>query len=716
MPKWTGDYSPNYDDCPTEDVGCAVSSRIVRFTVVGEEAVAPKVLVTDWCQQYFSHSAGALEFGADGFLYASGGEGARYDNETYDVGQFGDNPCHDPVNAGGRLRAQDVRTLADPTSLSGSVIRINKRTGKPVTTNPLYGNAKADTNAQRIVAHGFRNPFRMAFRPGTSDLYVGDVGESRYEEINHVGTGRDRLHNLGWPCFEGPQRYPGIARVPLCGSLEAADVEVPFFKYDHIEEVTYEEDCQHDTGSVSALAFAEDPGFPTGMRHGLVFGDYARNCIWYLPPTDPARSSVPDSGHPRILVEHAGTPVDLFTGADGELYYVDIGIGADYQNIGGKIHRISYDPDRPVARLALAAGSVPYGDAPLDVTFDAGDSTDPNLPDVLSYRWDLDGDGVYDTPLSEDPTITHRFTDGTQNVVVTVEVSDRPVVGEGRTDTAQLTVYPGDHPPAVTMFEPAPQHQWEVGEDFDFSGSATDPDEAQLPLESYSWAFTMQHCPGSCHSHPLLAVESTQGGSFTTIDHELPSYILARLTVTDERGLAVTVTRRVNPYTLRVVLGTSPGGLRYVVDGSARTAASAQRMIAGAKVSLTAPRRQYRNGLLWRFRSWPGRRPLSHTVVVPRQDEFVHRATFVPVRHRLTVTTSPAGLAYSALRGQRRGPLTRQVQVGYRVGVAAPRVQRYRGFRYVFVRWSDGGAASHTFRMPDDDTVRRAVYRRAGRA
>ena len=91
VPKWSGDYSPNYDECPTEADGCAVSNRIMRFTVVDDaddRGGRPLVLVTDWCQQYFSHSAGALEFGADGFLYASGGEGARYENnESYDIGQ-----------------------------------------------------------------------------------------------------------------------------------------------------------------------------------------------------------------------------------------------------------------------------------------------------------------------------------------------------------------------------------------------------------------------------------------------------------------------------------------------------------------------------------------------------------------------------------------------------------------------------------------------------
>ena len=140
-------------------------------------------------------------------------------------------------------------------------------------------------------------------------------------------------------------------------------------------------------------------------------------------------------------------------------------------------------------------------------------------------------------------------------------------------------------------------------------------------------------------------------------------------------------------------------------------------MIAGAQVQVTAPRRQYRNGLLWRFQRWPYNRPLSHTFTLPRRTgDYVYKATFVPVRHQLRVVTSPGGLRFSANRGQRRGSYTVRAQVGYRVGLTAPRTQVYRGFRYVFVRWSDGGAASHSFRMPDRDAVRRAVFRRAGRA
>ena len=75
------------------------------------------------------------------------------------------------------LRSQDIRTTGDPVGLDGAIIRINPNNGNPSSGNPLEGNASA--NAERMIAHGFRNPFRMTFRPGHSDLYVGDVGNGR---------------------------------------------------------------------------------------------------------------------------------------------------------------------------------------------------------------------------------------------------------------------------------------------------------------------------------------------------------------------------------------------------------------------------------------------------------------------------------------------------------------------------------------------------------
>ncbi|MBT8214830.1 MAG: VCBS repeat-containing protein, partial [Acidimicrobiia bacterium] len=137
-----------------------VSNKLSRWEVdltnslVGSE----QVLIHDWCQVFESHSAGDLEFGPDGYLYATAGDGASF---TYS--DSGPDACADPVNEGGSLRVQDVLTSvggegADPVGLDGSVIRVDPLTGDAAPGNPLAGGAIAGDD--RIIAHGLRNPFR----------------------------------------------------------------------------------------------------------------------------------------------------------------------------------------------------------------------------------------------------------------------------------------------------------------------------------------------------------------------------------------------------------------------------------------------------------------------------------------------------------------------------------------------------------------------------
>jgi hypothetical protein len=109
-PRW-GTAGQTGDPCPTPPGptadGCVVSGRLSRLQANGNQAGPEQVLIEDWCQQYPSHSVGDLEFGADGALYASGGDGASFG--FTDRGQVG-TPCDDPPNEGGALRAQDLRT------------------------------------------------------------------------------------------------------------------------------------------------------------------------------------------------------------------------------------------------------------------------------------------------------------------------------------------------------------------------------------------------------------------------------------------------------------------------------------------------------------------------------------------------------------------------------------------------------------------------------
>ena len=118
--------------------------------------ISEQVLLESWCQIENSHSVGMLSFGPDGALYLSHGDGASYNYVDY--GQ--DGGCSDPVNEGGALRAQDLRTSGDPVGFNGVLLRLDPDTGTAYPGNPLGGGA--NTEDDRIISYGFRNPFRSS--------------------------------------------------------------------------------------------------------------------------------------------------------------------------------------------------------------------------------------------------------------------------------------------------------------------------------------------------------------------------------------------------------------------------------------------------------------------------------------------------------------------------------------------------------------------------
>ena len=153
-PQWgTGALG---DDCPNppgaNTNGCVVTGRLSRLNInQGSWPLGPgdeEVLVTDWFNQFPSHTVGSLIFGPDGALYASGGDGANFDYADY--GQTSSDPgANDPPNEGGALRSQDLRTSGDTVTLDGTIIRVSPSTGDALPGNPLYGSG--DPNTRRIV-------------------------------------------------------------------------------------------------------------------------------------------------------------------------------------------------------------------------------------------------------------------------------------------------------------------------------------------------------------------------------------------------------------------------------------------------------------------------------------------------------------------------------------------------------------------------------------
>jgi PKD repeat protein len=622
-PRWgsPGVYS---DPCPTPpgptDDGCVVSARLSRLQASGNVMTGgEQVLVEDWCQQYPSHSIGTVEFGRDGALYASGGDGASFN--FADWGQDGSppNPCGDPPGGagvalapptaeGGALRSQDLRTMSnpvslDPVSLDGSIIRVDPATGAALPDNPLIGSP--DANARRIIAYGMRNPFRFTARPGTDELWVGDVGWNTWEEINRVLDSNDStVENFGWPCYEGNGRQSGYdgANLNICESLYGLPgaVTAPYHAYNHSANVVAGETCPTGSSSVAGLEFefaAAQNSYPTEYDDALFFADYSRDCIWVMQK---GANGYPAPGLIRTFVAGAANPVNLENGPGGDLFYVDFD--------GGTIRRITYtSANQPPVAVATATPTT--GAAPLQVSFDGSGSSDPD-GETLSYAWDLDGDGAFDDSTAARPTYTYTTTG---SYTATLRVTDSN--GASATDSVAITV--GNTPPTAAINSPAAGTTWKVGDVINFSGSATDTQDGTLPASALSWDLILHHCPSNCHTHPLQTYAGVAGGSFTTPDHEYPSYLELKLTATDSGGLTDTKTVRLDPRTVNLTFSTIPGGLQLAFNGTASTTTFTRTVIVGSTNTVSAVSPQQKGKKAYSFSSWSDGGAQTHSITAP---------------------------------------------------------------------------------------------------
>lgn len=622
-PRW-GSAGITSDSCPsppgpTAD-GCVVSGRLSRLRAAGNTMTGnEQVLIEDWCQQYPSHSVGSLAFGADGALYVSAGDGASFN--FVDYGQDGSpkNPCGDPPvpvggsqtppsAQGGALRSQDLRSSGDPVGLNGTILRVDPATGEGLPGNPLY--SSTDPNARRIVASGLRNPFRFGIRPDTNEVWMGDVGWDSTEEINRLANPIDgAADNFGWPCYEGPSRQPGYdaANLSVCDDLYAegsSGVVSPEFSYRHSEAVVPNETCPTGSSSVAGVAFAPSSGgsYPAQYDGALFFADYSRRCIWVVPP---AANGLPDFAQRQTFVIDAVRPVDLQIGPEGDLYYVDLG--------GGAIHRIRYTQ----APTAIATAQPVNGLAPLTVQFDGRDSSDVG-GGPITHAWDLNGDGAFDDSTSATPTYTYMES-GTYTVRLQVTDTD------GARDTASVEISAGNTAPEPVIDAPLSTTRWKVDDQIVFSGHATDAQDGDLPSSALSWSLVLQHCPSTCHAHPLQSIDETAGGSFVAPDHDYPTHLELSLTATDSNGATSSTTLRLDPQTVAVEFRTDPPGLVLAVGSASGPTPFTRTVISGSTLSLSAPSPQPLDSEFYHFESWSDQGAGTHTVVVSEPATYTAR-------------------------------------------------------------------------------------------
>ena len=592
------------DSCDVPDEGCVKAGRVAKLTLDGNRMVSHQVLLEATCQPTAAHAINDVQFGPDGALYVTAGEGA---SAWYaDYGQRG-NLCGDPpapagaaqsatTSEGGALRAQDARSTGDPLQLNGALARIHPDTGAGFTGNPYL--THSDPNMRRLVAFGMRNPFRFAFRPGSKEVYIGDVGWNTADEIDVVADVDDAVvENFGWPCYEGTPRQRAYDNLDntLCESLyDDGSASPPFYEYLHAEPFLATSSCPaNDAGSVSGLRFYDGGSFPPEYHGALFFVDYARSCLMVMKAGQDGRP------RPSTLAEFSSArwPVDLEVGPDGALYYLDI--------YGGQLHRISYTSSNRVPTAALAAepSSGPVGTT---VEFDASGSRDPE-GGQLTYSWDLDGDGTFGD--AGGATARRTYTE-VGRVTVAVQVTD----AGGLSATSTLTVDIGAAPPEVAITVTEGSGTWTTGQRLSFAGSAREAGGSPIPSSALTWSSTLFHCEQvGCHPHPLSGGTGT-AYSVVMPDHSAPAYLEVQLTARSSSGVDASTQVRLDPITTTLTLSSEPPGLQVGFDDEVLTTPATRPVIVGSQHSVSAAD-QTLDGSVYRFDSWSDGGGAAHNVL-----------------------------------------------------------------------------------------------------
>jgi glucose/arabinose dehydrogenase len=263
---------------------------IAEYAVTGDGTIDPGTqrVVLEVDQPFGNHNAGDLAFGPDGLLYVPLGDG----------GSGGD-----PQRNGG-----------NPATLLGSILRIDPTPGAdlPYTVppdNPFAdgGSLAGVSGAPEVWAWGVRNPWKIAFDPVTEELWIPDVGQNEFEEINVVapadGSPAGRGADFGWSAFEGNERFNGDV-------TDTGRTTPPVLTYRHSDGCSISGGVPYRGSAIAELA----PAF--------VYSDFCTGTIWAL---DLAES------RNLTLLEGFTDVAAVRAGPDGELYVLER---------TGSVHRI----------------------------------------------------------------------------------------------------------------------------------------------------------------------------------------------------------------------------------------------------------------------------------------------------------------------------------------------------------------------------------------
>lgn len=532
-------------------------NRLSRFAQNGDVAAGGETVLMDFEPlSATNHNGGAIHFGPDGKLYVAVGENSV---------------------------ASHSQSLSNRL---GKMLRLNPD-GTIPTDNPFFNSA---TGLNRSIwALGLRNPFTFAFQPGTGRMFINDVGQSTWEEINEGVAGA----NYGWPNSEGNTTNPAHRS--------------PIYAYGH--SGTTEWGCAIAGG---AFYNPDTPTFPAEYAGQYFFADYCSGWIRRLNP---------GTGQTAGFATNILSPVDLAVSPEGSLYYLARG--------SGFVHRVDY-----TASAAPHITQHPTGMAVV-VGQSATFTVDASGASPLSYQWQRNGNTISNA-IQASYTL-NAATAADNGAQFRAVVSN--AFGNATSNAAILTVA-SNQAPTASITAPASGLLYAGGDNIGYQGSGTDPEEGGIPAARICWQIDFHH---DTHTHPF--VPETCGNASGSV--QIPNtgetsanvWYRFRLTVRDSTGLADSRFVDVMPRRANLTLQTNPPEMQLTLDGQPTSTPLQFTSVVGMIRSLGAISPIGTGDTRFRFLSWSDNGTLIHDIATPPSDT-TYTASFL-AQHRLTVSTAP---------------------------------------------------------------------------
>lgn len=268
----------NYSAGPNRPAGTDSGDTIVaEFSITGDPNIAndtPNRIILTVNQDFSNHNGGNIAFGPDGYLYIGMGDGGS-----------GGDPCNraqtlDPANLVPPSSCGSSGPTDDNLALLGKMLRIDVDNTTPAGSNNLCA-AESDGSAEyaipadnpyvgqanrcgEVYIYGLRNPWRWSFDHDTGDLWIGDVGQGQWEEVDLLEAPLTGDYNMGWRCFEGSSTFTTAGDCPTPGHIP------PVMEYSH-----------SGTGGCSITGGYRYRGPVASLQDYYIFSDVCAGDIWF---------------------------------------------------------------------------------------------------------------------------------------------------------------------------------------------------------------------------------------------------------------------------------------------------------------------------------------------------------------------------------------------------------------------------------------------------